>query len=429
MRRAAGMVVLLAWLLAHEALAQSKVVVLSFEGPGAARVRDAAVEALGKGDGFQVVKEAEARSAAESSSADLSTEAGRVAVARQLALSAVIEGEVAKHGKDLELSVRVFNGRDGALLGDKKFRASRDALARHVKKNFWSELGSTLARAQPPEPAPEPTPEPAPTTPVAQTAPPPPPAREAEPAAELPTGPRPSALELGASVRVLTRNYSYSDALLKAAVHSLEPTPALRIEARWYPAAHFTRSFVSNLGLDLHAQMMWPVDAIKGSAAFKTTSTAFGIAGRLRIPLANHQLGVLAGYGVQSLTIADAKGVDPGVPSVAYGFVRLGADGRFMLSQAVSLGVRAAYLVLTGFGELGQSAWFPHASGGGVEAELSLGYDLSQLLAVNLGAGMTRYFLKLNPEVSDPGVKDHGRIAGGVADQYFYGLLGLTLRL
>jgi hypothetical protein len=423
------MLVVLGWFLTQGASAQSRVVVLSFEGPSAAGARAAVVQTLSKADGFVVVKESDATSASESSNSDLSTESGRVTVARQLSLSALIDGDVAKHGKELELSVRVFNGRDGALLATKKFRASRDALPRKVKKGLLSELAGTLAHAQPPEAKTEPAPEPEPVakTPVAEPTSPAP-AIEGEPEPEQPTGPRPIALELGASVRLLTRSLSYKDTLLSTAEHSLDPTPALRIEARWYPAAHVTSSFASNLGLDLHGQMMWPVDAKKGSTKFKTTSIAFGIAARLRIPLAAHQLGLFAGYGGQSVKIADANGVDPGVPSVAYGFVRLGADGRFMLSDPISLGVRAAYLLLTGFGELGESAWFPHVSGGGVEAELSLGYDLSRLVALNAGAGMVRYFMSLNPEPNDSGAK-LGRIAGGLTDQYLYGLLGITLRL
>lgn len=430
-------------LWASSAQAQARVVVLPFDGPGAARVRAAVVEALDEAGGYELVKEKDATHAAHAVGADLTTEEGRVAVASQLSAAAFIEGEIDKHGSSSRLSLRVYGGSNGALLGETKVRASHDALARHAKKVLLEDLGSALTRARPPTAKPEDAREP-----EAEPEPTPKPAREVdteraprvrpdwkaapvetEPASESePESERSQALELGASVRLLTRSSSYRDALLKLGEHSLDPTPALRLEARWYPAAHFTRSYAANLGLDLHGQMMWPVDATRDNLAFRTNSVAFGIAARLRIPVAEHELGVFAGYGGQSLSIADAKGQDPGVPSVAYGFVRLGVDGRFELVPHFSVGVRAAYLVLTGFGELAQAAWFSHVGGGGIEAELSLAYELSPLVTVSAGGGLTRYFMSLNPAPNDPGARDHGRVAGGLADQYPYGLVGVTLR-
>jgi hypothetical protein len=231
---------------------------------------------------------------------------------------------------------------------------------------------------------------------------------------------------------VVTRNYAYNDALIKMSEHTVAPTPALRLEARWYPAAHFTDGFVSNLGIDLYAQLAWPLDAQKGNTSFNTSSTALGIAARLRIPLSDspdktHELGLILGYGGQSFTIDNAKGQDPGIPSVAYGFTRLGADARLMLNRALSLQGRLAYLALGSFGELEQRSWFSHVSGGGFEGQLLLGFDLSELVALTAGGGITRYFMALNPQPSDPSVSK-GRIAGGLSDQYVYGLLGVTLR-
>jgi hypothetical protein len=420
--------------LAQVALAQSRVVVLPFDGPGAARVRGAVVQVLSTASGFETVSEKDVRNAAQAQGADLSSDAGRVAVARQLTLSAFIEGTVTKHGASATLSARVYAGRDGVLLGEASIKARAAGLNQKVKERFLPELAAALGRAQPPAaaPAPAPAPEPEPVQAIKPTSPPPPP-RAVEPEPEIepeePSGPRPKALELSAGVRLLTRHYVYRDVLLAMSEHKLDPTPAFRLEARWYPAAHVTSGFVSNLGLDLHAQMLYPVDATKGTATFKTTGFAFGIAARLRIPLGEHQLGVFVGYGGQSLALADSKGVDPGVPSVSYGFLRLGADGRVALSHAVSLGVRAAYLLMTGFGEIGQAAWFSHVGGGGLEAELSVRYALTEAIAFDAGLGLTRYFLSLAPNPNDVGVKTNGHIAGGLTDQYLHGMLGVTLRL
>src|SRR5262249_15591846 len=104
--RCAGMLVACLWLLAPTAFAQ-RVLVRSFDGPGAARVRDAVLQALAK-DGAERVREAEADAAAEQSGSDLATASGRVTVARKLKLAAFIEGEVsAKKKKQFEAHVRV----------------------------------------------------------------------------------------------------------------------------------------------------------------------------------------------------------------------------------------------------------------------------------------------------------------------------------
>jgi hypothetical protein len=454
MKRACLLAVLAcAW--AHGVSAQSRVVVRPFTGPGAARVRDTVLQAIAEADGMQTVTNKEVDGAAQSSSADLGTETGRVAVARKLSLSAFVEGDVKQHGAATQVSLRVYDGFDGAQLTDVGIRGDQAVIDREVRKRFMTELGSALERAHPPpaQPAPilsAPAPqEPAPpssASPSTQVAPPPePPAKEPtpqpiarplEPAAsesevEASPGPSRAALELGVGLLFLTRNYAYRDAMVKLSEHTIAPTPALRFEARWYPAAHLTQDFLSNLGLDFNAQFMWPVDAKKGNASFKTSSTELGIAARLRIPFSEssgHELGLLVGYGGHSFTIDNAaNGQDPGVPSVAYGFVRLGADSRLLLRKGLALEPRLAYLALTGFGELGQRAWFPHVGGGGVDAGVSLGFDLSEIVALTASGGLTRYFMSLHPQPSDPGIS-HGRIAGGVIDQYVYGLLGVRLR-
>jgi hypothetical protein len=455
MRRAL-LLTFLACAWTHGALAQSRVVVRPFTGPGAARVRETVVQAIAEADGMQPVINKEVDGAAQALSADLGTEAGRVAIARKLSLSAFVEGDVKQRGATTQVSLRVYDGLDGAQLTDVGIRGDQAAIDHEVRKRFMTELGSALERARPPPAMPEPilsvpAPQPQAPTPPAPTqadspqepsaqAPTPEPVarpRQApvetamsEPEAEEPHGPLPRALELGAGLLFLTRNYAYRDAMVKLSEHTVAPTPALRLEARWYPAAHFTEGFLSNLGLDLNAQIMWPTDAKKGNAAFKTSGTELGIAARLRIPVSDvssgHELGLLLGYGGHSFAIANAGAQDPGIPSVAYGFVRLGADGRLMLRKGLALQARLAYLALTGFGELGDRAWFSHTSGGGIDADLSLGFDVSELVALTASGGVTRFFMSLNPRPTDPGISQ-GRIAGGVTDQYVYGLLGVRL--
>lgn len=440
MKRAAPWAVVLACVWAQPVFADTRVVVRSFAGQGGEAVRDAVVQSVAEGDGLQMVTNKQVDSVAGTLNADLATEAGRVAVARALSISAFVEGNVQNQGATTTLTLRVYDGRDGALLTDAAIQAQPGAIEREVRKRFIAELGRAIREGQPPpmlEPLPPPPAPPAPalqTTPVATPAlASPEPAKQTTPAqgASEPetesTAPERQALELGAGLLALSRSYAYRDALLKMPEHTGAATPALRLGARWYPAAHATENFLGNLGLEGDVQVMWPSDATQGNTKFTTTATELGIGGRARFPIAEHELGLSMGYGVQSFAIGGANGQDPGIPKVSYSSVRLGADGRFRVQQVLELQLRLAYLALTGFGELGESAWFSHVSGGGLNLQLSLGFDVNKALALTVSGGTTRYFMSLDPHPTDSGVS-HGRIAGGLTDQYVYGMFGILVR-
>jgi hypothetical protein len=84
---------------------------------------------------------------------------------------------------------------------------------------------------------------------------------------------------------------------------------------------------------------------------------------------------------------------------------------------------------LQGFGELAAREWFPHTTGGAIEAELALRYALSSTLELRAGAGLERYFMSLHPRPDDPGVVVQRRVAGGAVDQLVRVSLALALRL
>jgi hypothetical protein len=80
-------------------------------------------------------------------------------------------------------------------------------------------------------------------------------------------------------------------------------------------------------------------------------------------------------------------------------------------------------------GEVAERSFYPHASGGGIEAELALAVTLTGPLRLRAGGGLVRYFLTLDPRPTDPGVLSDARVAGGALDQTLYGMLGLALHL
>jgi hypothetical protein len=64
-----------------------------------------------------------------------------------------------------------------------------------------------------------------------------------------------------------------------------------------------------------------------------------------------------------------------------------------------------------------------------VEGELIVGYEIMELVELNIGGGVQRFFFSLNPDPSDAAVITSARVAGGAIDQYIHVRLGATLRL
>lgn len=430
--------------------AKERVVVRSFSGPSAARVRDAVVQALVKSKRYEMVPSDRADATAQELNADLSTDAGRAAVASRLEVSGIVSGTIAKRGRQFVLALEVHGGASGTLTDEKTFRARKPAaLVGQVKRRLLAELRRTPLKLESPAGTP------APELAVTETEPEP----EAEPVAAEPEPERdrgagdddaeaaagdaeddaePSGegaehatvLELALGVRFMTRSFTYDQPETHLPEHSVSLTPAGQAQLRWYPAAPFTRGFASHLGLEAYGRLMATVEANDGPSVYETKSHAFGVSLRARIPLWPSELGIHAGWGAHDIEITNSQfGGDPEVPSVAYRFLRLGADARIALSSKFALSLRASYLVLLGFGELTDERWFPDASGGGLEAQLGAGYALVGPLWLEADLGILRYFLGMNVEPADPGVAAMQPVAEGASDQLLFATLALSLRL
>jgi len=422
--------------------ARERVVVRTFSGPGAARVRDAVVQALNKTRRYEMVPNDRAEETAQEIGADLSTDAGRAAVAGRLELSGFVSGTIEKRGRQLVLELQVHGGASGAVTDARTFRAARPPkLVAQVKRRLPADLRRSPLQLEAPaaaveEPPPEIT-EAAPETEPQFAQPEPTPGPEgaddedeAEPDAEDEAG-EATALEAAVGVRFMTRSFAYQQPATRLPEHSVALTPALDARLRWYPAASFTDGFVANLGVEAYAQLMLTVEATDGPAVYDTSSNAFGANARVRIPLDASELGIHLGWGAHDVEIGDSQfGGDPEVPSVAYRFLRIGADGRIALSESFALTLRASYLVLLGFGELAEEPWFPDASGGGIQAQAGVSYALVGPLWLEADLGILHYFLSMNVEpATAPAEAALQRLADGASDQQLSAMLALALRL
>lgn len=233
-------------------------------------------------------------------------------------------------------------------------------------------------------------------------------------------------LEVSIGVNYLTRSLSYKDDLFKALrPYSLSGAPALRIEAAWYPAAHFTKTFARNIGLDLIADYTPAIDS--GNAAgtkfpTKTSSLEGGLVGRW--PFGPHEVALHLGGGRHSFEVrASDRGVRSNVPAVDYVFLRLGLDARFAITDLLSVRAQAGWRRIFSAGDIHSQTWFPGAKLAGIDGSVVAGYEIFPQIEVQLGIEARRYYYVLEPEPGDT------YIVGGAVDQYFIGRAGVAFYL
>jgi hypothetical protein len=246
---------------------------------------------------------------------------------------------------------------------------------------------------------------------------------KAEPKEPTEAGPRPSPLEVGGGIRAFSRNFRYTDDLFDALrSYKLGVAPAAFIYARWYPLAHSQGGPLAHAGITGGYEQGFLLASQAPDGSELTTSTReWWIGLRYRIPVDQHEAGVVLTYGSHSFEIDDDPN-DPFVPDVAYKYVRLGIDGRVRVERVV-LGAHLGHRFLNDTGELGSADWFPNVSGGAIDAGLLAGYEIVDNVDLLAGFDFRRYYFSMNPEPGD------ARVAGGALDEYLSGWGGVAFRL
>jgi hypothetical protein len=413
------------------ARAQQRVALGAIEGRGAALVRSAATRALAERDEIELVRPAEVSKVASRLDVDVSD--GRSDISGELDIAAWIEGTVEREGKRVAITMTVVEG-SGETLGVMSYSAKNPKLlARRVEANLWKDLGDLITRAQAPaaampEPAEELEPEPIEQLDqdgaaegdenededeTAQES-------EGDGDTELP-----SALDVGLSFAAFSRSFDYNDDLSGLRSYDLGLGPTLMLKLRWYPGAHFDDGLAAHIGLELRGQFAFGLDSALDDTSFPTSSRGFAAGLRARLPLDEHELAAVFGYANQTFAIDTVEDggaqIDPGVPSAAYGYLRVGAEVRFAIGETFAIGASAAYLPTLSAGEIDE--WFPRGSATGMEGELMLSHALSPSLELSAAFGLQRFAFSFDPEPGD--VAEDRPIAGGAVDQYLWGTLGI----
>lgn len=453
MSRAAGWVLMVvALVLSHPAEAAQaqkvRVAVLRPEGLQGEALRKVLVQELGKkGRGREVLPARTVDAQVRRIRGGPKREDQRQALAGKLDANALVTASV-KGTKRWDVQVRVYAGKDGALLAEERWNIRPNRAFPEVRRELEGKLGEALREARegrtpPPPPAavtpPPPAPEPkvTPPAPIAEAPrpavvkpPAPTPKKEAAPVKPeaKAASPRPAdgpLLEVLLSGQGLFRRFSFSDVRSGSRPdYSLDRAAAASLAVGYFPLSHFTEGTARNLGL-----------VVRGSRAFGLSSrtpdgteyatTAQLLEGGLRFRLPLRWLEVSAGalYGTHSFEVELPPDSGPSLPDVDYRFAHVELGLYKALTERWALAARLGYQHVLSSGELSSDRYFPELSGSGLDAELAVEFALTRMLGLRLGGELRRYAFTTNADEGAP------NFVGGARDTYFSGQLGVYLRL
>lgn len=410
------------------------VLVAGFTGAKKQKLRDDVVRAL-EAAGYETVDDE--RITNDSSEKEIA----KRAKAKNAVAVVTGEGNLKKSGWKLKLVVR--SAKDGSVVEEMEIAAPvLPKLESRIESGAASSLSSAIGLAPSAEPAAaEPELEEEPEAKEAEKKAKEPEEKKEEPEEarpaddeseadrEPPRRARPSPLDFGAGLRVFRRDLRYAqDVNQNLRKYGLPMGPAAFARVAWYPAAHFTSGFVSNLGITGAYEQSFAASSEleSGGQSYSTTLRAWSAGLRLRLPFSSHEAGVGLRYGAQSFTVDGDR--DPSasgptgspltrdyVPDVSYKYVRPSADVRLGFGP-VTVGASAGVRFVTGTGALESQQWFPDASVLAMDAELFGGYAILEDLYAIVGVGVQRYGIDMNSKPED---LNQGRdVAGGAVDQY-----------
>jgi hypothetical protein len=434
--------------------ASKRIGIPKFEGGQEALVRKAVMQAL-KVHGYELVKSREMDAAAAGTGAHLDSDDGLASLAKELALSAIITGEVgARRAK-----IVVHDGSDGSVLGDASFAgANPRKLATEVGREFWVKLGADVGRGRVPagakknqkaaaddtadegdgapapagddapvaeaRPKPRPDPSAEPSDDAAAEAPPP---RRKKPRPKMETPPEeadeqgtPSTLpwiDLGVGIGGLNRSLTFYQNVVGGVLpYSLGFGPIADVNLLFYPIVPLLDGWVAGFGLDVEIQQGFSISSnVPGGGSYSNTVHDYLVGARYRIPFAGaDEIFFAAGGGEDAFTFNGANRGALNIPDTIYRYARLGLGMRLALPSDLSIAFGAGYrIVANDAGSQISTHFFPHLAVAGADADVVIGYALSQYFEVRAGLTWRRYWFAMNSIATDT------FIAGGAVDQSF----------
>ena len=384
------------WLLlcaAPGAAQQTKrVVVLEFKGPSAAAVRGHVLAALGEHSEIEVVSSKDAARTAQELSLTLNNADDLTRVAQELGVSAFIEGEVTKEGKNLRALVRVRNAATGEVVHEEPWTRKNKAQLKAVRSNFWEIMGPHILATEAPEKpvAPPPAPEPEELAPPPEeSVEEPPPEEEKAPGDKSPTHP---ALQLYVGPRLMWRVLNYDDESTTTLSNYKNdfgsPGVNLAVAAVWFPGAHTRNDWVSDIGLELDADYTVGLKSKDGNQEFSTTAYRFDVGAVYRFPLDSFEPRVRVGYVLQHFDVEKTESLPP----VTYGSLRLGGGVAMHVIDQLTIDVSLAYFATLSTGDLGSAKYASDVSAKAFQANGGVIVRFSDAFGMRVDFDFTRYY-------------------------------------
>lgn len=203
------------------------------------------------------------------------------------------------------------------------------------------------------------------------------------------------------------------------------PFPVGRLAAELYPLGFSSSALARGLGLTAAIGFGFPLNSETPGdmpVAVATTWRDWSVGGRYRFAISSTLALALAGtYGKRSFNFDDEETDIAGeVPDVDYDQIALGADLETAVTGSIDLVLGARFILLSGFGELGER--FDVSSSTGLGGILRFEIGLSDRIDLLIEGSYQRATLTL--EMSDAAF-----VAEGGTDQFLGGMLGLGLNL
>mgnify|MGYP001584442026 CR=1 FL=1 len=330
------------------------------------------------------------------------------------------------------VTLQVLSGHDGTPLDTVTVKAAMKKLPKTMPKPQLAALMFAVASGKAPgkEPAPAPEPvavveKPAPV-PVKETPAEPPPKVESkkELAAKKKEEPRPAPVKEAPPAVVATpaeakpsphpavrawvgfggfnRSFSWAGNPSPSLATASQPFSGdISVGADWYPAAHFTSSFLANLGVFATGDFGVGMVSRVQESRFAHSATRLRFGGLVRLPLGERfSLVGHVGYSRHELTTSAVAVNDgsarPNIPDVLFNGFRTGLGLRLRLFGTVEIDALGGFQLVAGKGELGSPRFFPQATAFAVDAGGGISVELAEHLRLRAGVEWQRYFITLN---------------------------------
>jgi hypothetical protein len=243
-------------------------------------------------------------------------------------------------------------------------------------------------------------------------------------------------LDLAIGARIFLRGFGYvarppaaasTYAYYTAYQYSFSPqvTPAVSAGVEWYPGAHFTSGFASNIGLSGGVQCA----PSRSSSDYIATITADAYGSTVQVPFSQNRLGISYMYEIgakvrvpwsaKELGLAIAYGAHASkpdqrpffltaspIPDIEYRYIHPRASIRLGLSGRVAFIGGLGYLAILSAADITSDGYFPQASVKGMDIDAGLSIAVAPHIQIRPSVDYRRYFFTFPAGAGVVGVPD-----------------------